>query len=600
MILINGHLSEPVYLMRGLHQGSPLSPILFLLVGQMFTARCVQNEIIKGLCIEGVEIKLSLFADDTDSFLEGETGIEELFRELGAFGRVSGCCCNKDKTVCVPLGKAKSKNHNNIKNLLGESAVVNRFTALGVSFDNESLRNVVNTNYESKLEKADEWVKKWSRRYLTIYGKITIVKTLLLSQYVYLILPLVTPPISTLNKIQAHMYKFIWSGKPDKIKRAVTNNTKLHGGVDMIEFKNFFISLKVKLVGMLTSEVYNHAWKQIVLSQLGNPNVQISIENQLVKPGRYFTQDLLAQYNQFLTNTENATDSLRDSCIWYNRHITDLGRPLFNQNLVDAGIMYVSDFVSEDLEGKSYVLSMQKFQAEKISGMHLVSMTEYRNIKMGIKRAFPVTKLQLIDKDVKLDFLLNKKGECKKSGEVRSKTYKRVKFEEITPLPKWNEKLSSDIPWFDAFECLYQTTSTNKLLEFQYKLMHRIATSRYMRKKMKIESTDLCHMCEVNVETLEHQQLYCTHTQKFRKVLETQIVTKIPGSSSREVDYITCISKNKAISYLRLVANYYINMKFHKQKQLWWEEYTSWVKKFLQFDKNISVEEKRSIREITL
>ena len=178
MILINGHLSEPVYLMRGLHQGSPLSPILFLLVGQMFTSRCVQNEIIKGLCIEGVEVKLSLFADDTDSFLEGEAGIEELFKELDAFGKVSGCRCNKDKTVCVPLGKAKSKNHNNIKNLLGESSVVNGFTALGVSFDNESLRNIVNTNYESKLEKADDWVKKWSRRYLTIYGKITIVKTL--------------------------------------------------------------------------------------------------------------------------------------------------------------------------------------------------------------------------------------------------------------------------------------------------------------------------------------------------------------------------------------------------------------------------------------
>ena len=351
---------------------------------------------------------------------------------------------------------------------------------------------------------------------------------------------------------------------------------------------------------MLISDVYNHTWKQIVLGQLGNSNVQISIENQLVKPGRYFTQDLLAQYNLFLTNTENATDSLRDSCIWYNRHITDLGRPLFNQNLVDAGIMYVSDFVSEDLEGKSYVLSNQKFQAEMLGGMQLVNMTEYRNIKMGIKRAFPETKLQLIDKDIKLDFLLNKKGESKKSGEVRAKTYKRVKFEEITPLPKWNENLSSDIPWLDTFECLYQTTSTNKLLEFHYKLTHRIATSRYMRKKMKIESTDLCHMCEVNVETLEHQQLYCIHTQNFRKLLETQIVTKIPGSSSREVDYITCISKNKAISYLRLVVNYYINMKFHKQKKLWWEEYTSWVKKFLQFERNITMEEKRSISEIII
>ena len=394
------------------------------------------------------------------------------------------------------------------------------------------------------------------------------------------------------------MYKFIWGGKPDKIKRAVTNNTKLHGGVDMIEFKEFFMSLKVKLVGMLLSDVYKHTWKQIVLSQLGNPNVNIAIENNLVKPGRYFTQDLLTHYSVFLSNTEKATDSLRNSCIWYNKHITDLGRPLFNQNLVDAGIMYVSDFVSQDIEGKYYVSSIREFKVEQLGGMELVSATEYRNIKMGIKRAFPETKLQLIDKDIQLEILFNTKGECKKSGEIRSKTYNRVKTEEITPLPKWNEILKAEIPWLDAFQCLYQTTNTNKLREFQYKLIHRIATSRYMRKKMKIETSDLCHMCEVNVETLEHQQLNCVYTQRFRKLLETRIVAKIPGYRSHEIESITCIGTNKSICYLGLVANQYISKKFHKQKQLWWEEYRSWVKKGLQYEKALSTEEKQTALNI--
>ena len=46
---INGHLSEPIYISRGLHQGSPLSPILFLLVAQIFTRKIENNPKIEGI-----------------------------------------------------------------------------------------------------------------------------------------------------------------------------------------------------------------------------------------------------------------------------------------------------------------------------------------------------------------------------------------------------------------------------------------------------------------------------------------------------------------------------------------------------------------------
>ena len=71
---------------------------------------------------------------------------------------------------------------------------------------------------------------------------------LLVAQFV---LPLLTPGNEIINKIQVDMYKFMWIGKPDKIKREVANNTKAHGGIDMIDFKEFFTALKVKLLGVL-------------------------------------------------------------------------------------------------------------------------------------------------------------------------------------------------------------------------------------------------------------------------------------------------------------------------------------------------------------
>ena len=82
---VNGHL-------RGLHQGSPLSPILFIIVAQIVTNKLKNNTDIKGIKVSGVDILLSLFADDTDIFLEASIEcVEAVFSVLVEFGINSGC-----------------------------------------------------------------------------------------------------------------------------------------------------------------------------------------------------------------------------------------------------------------------------------------------------------------------------------------------------------------------------------------------------------------------------------------------------------------------------------------------------------------------------
>ena len=115
---VNGHLSAPIYIGRGLHQGRPLSPILFIIEAQIFTNKLKNNTDIKGIKVSGVDILLSLFADDTDIFLEASIEcVEAVFSVLAEFGINSGCKGNIDKTTCIPLGKARSNSH-----LLGQIA----------------------------------------------------------------------------------------------------------------------------------------------------------------------------------------------------------------------------------------------------------------------------------------------------------------------------------------------------------------------------------------------------------------------------------------------------------------------------------------------
>ena len=194
----NAGFQSIIYLLRGLHQGSPLSPILFLIVAQTLTVKIKSNNGIKGLKVSGVDILLSLFADDTDIFLEASaSSVAALFDELRAFGNVSGCKPNVAKTNCIPLGKTKS-NHSLIATLTdtyGPNFIVNNFTALGVDFSNSlSINDIAISNYNKKLDKAKTWTSQWNKRRLTIYGRITIIKSLVLSQFSYLAIPLPRSP----------------------------------------------------------------------------------------------------------------------------------------------------------------------------------------------------------------------------------------------------------------------------------------------------------------------------------------------------------------------------------------------------------------------
>ena len=64
--------------------------------------------------------------------------------------------------------------------------------ALGVFFgyDKEEVRK---SNWEYKLEKIDAMLNGWKKRYLTVFGKITVLRCLALSKIIYLASMIETP-----------------------------------------------------------------------------------------------------------------------------------------------------------------------------------------------------------------------------------------------------------------------------------------------------------------------------------------------------------------------------------------------------------------------
>ena len=137
----NNGFSSPIFKVeRGVRQGDPLSPYLFIIALELLLIKIRNDPCIKGIKIDNAEVKLAAFADDLTTFLRDKGSLEHLFSTLKAFEGCSGLKLNKDKTEAYWLGSSHNCNEN-----LNIVTVNKPMKILGIYFTyNSRLKNELN------------------------------------------------------------------------------------------------------------------------------------------------------------------------------------------------------------------------------------------------------------------------------------------------------------------------------------------------------------------------------------------------------------------------------------------------------------------------
>ena len=97
---VNGYLSSFFSLSRGVRQGCPLSPLLYVLVSEVLAVNIRANPLIKGLSLPGVPQPLSpisQYADDTSLVVCSDPAICAVFQTYDRYERGSGSKLNMSK-----------------------------------------------------------------------------------------------------------------------------------------------------------------------------------------------------------------------------------------------------------------------------------------------------------------------------------------------------------------------------------------------------------------------------------------------------------------------------------------------------------------------
>ena len=167
-IMNNGWTSDFLPLHRGVRQGCPLSPYLFILSAEILAKSIRKNTDIKGLRVKNTEIKISQYADDTTLILDGsQKSLSEALTVLKKFSKASGLRLNSKKTEALWIGSCAGRQ----EKLCPEENFNwkdSKIKALGIwlSIDPEK---TINANFLEKLQKLRNCLGCWSLRRLSPY-----------------------------------------------------------------------------------------------------------------------------------------------------------------------------------------------------------------------------------------------------------------------------------------------------------------------------------------------------------------------------------------------------------------------------------------------
>ena len=207
-VMVNGHMSTTFRLQQGVPQGDVVSPYIFLLMVEILLIKITKTKNIIGVNYAKYEDRASGFADDCTFFIErSENNLRKTVNILNLFWEISGLKCNISKTKVIPVGVFDGENICEDLKLSWE----NDFTILGIEIDNK-LKNLSKI-FDKLYNDTRSIISRWTGYDLSFHGKITVCKTLLISQYTYVgsILDCITS--DQMKLIQKQMDCFINHGK---------------------------------------------------------------------------------------------------------------------------------------------------------------------------------------------------------------------------------------------------------------------------------------------------------------------------------------------------------------------------------------------------
>jgi hypothetical protein len=251
-VLVNGSPSREVNIARGLKQGDPLAPFLFLLVVEGFgllMSKAVSMGFFKPFVIKKTEVAVSHLQYADDTLIVGEASVENLWcvkAILRWFQLMSGLKVNffKSRLLGVNVDEPFLRVASRFLNCkLGKFPFIYLGLPVGANPRKEATWNPV-------VEVIQKRLNSWRNRFVSIGGRVILINSVLAAIPVFY-LSFLKMPTKVWKMIVAIQRYFLWGGSCNNSKIAWVKwsdlcRAKAEGGLGIKNLRLVNVSLLLK------------------------------------------------------------------------------------------------------------------------------------------------------------------------------------------------------------------------------------------------------------------------------------------------------------------------------------------------------------------
>jgi hypothetical protein len=527
-VINNGHSVGFFELQRGIRQGCPVSPYLFILAVEILANAIRYDKSIKGLKVGSTELKVSQLADDTTILVSDFKSVGLVLDLLKLFQTVSGLKLNIDKTIAKCIGSLQHVCTMNMYGLTWSSEYV--FT-LGLTISNDP-KVLIEQNFMPRLRSVDNILNIWHCRGLSLKGKVTILKSLVLPKLLY---PMSVLPIPTyvVDLVDNMILDFVWGKRKHKIKKNVIIQDIDRGGIKVPHFGSMVEANRVSWVKRLleSSGKWKSVIEEIVLPMSLNDLIECNLDKPYIAniPVLFYRQ-VFDCWNSIKSEPIHYSD-FKNQIIWNNRFIklpegptksSKVTKTLFWKKFYKAGIIRVGDLFIQN----KFVNMVQLYRVYTIK-------TNFLHLHM-LQKALPAEWLKSISSAPSVirvsdnaNLSISLIGSSNHYINIKHVPVKHIynhivaqKYVRPTALDRWNEYFDIDEnDWPNIFKVCYYSSRETKLQTLHYKIIHRIFPCKKWLYNQKVINSPLCLLCS-DTDDIIHYFIGCKHSAKFWIQLE--------------------------------------------------------------------------------